>query len=93
MIMVGHGGSEKRERTSGNGALPREPALFLPLCFLTAMSVASVLSNSTLAHVNPLHFWGPVTATLDWCEASHLRLTLISGPSSSPTTTGKLPVL
>ena len=32
------------------------------------MSVASVLSNSTLAHVNPLQFWGPVTATLDWCE-------------------------
>ncbi|KAH9923668.1 alkaline phytoceramidase [Fomitopsis serialis] len=35
------------------------------------MSVSSVLSNSTFAHVNPLHFWGPVTATLDWCEANY----------------------
>ncbi|KAH9829475.1 alkaline phytoceramidase [Rhodofomes roseus] len=35
------------------------------------MSVSSVLSNSTLAHANPLQFWGPVTATLDWCEANY----------------------
>ena len=65
--MLGHGGSEGRlvgQRYPPEGA----SSFLLPLLFLTAMSVASVLSNSTLAHVSPLQFWGPVTATLDWCE-------------------------
>ncbi|KAI0931564.1 hypothetical protein AcW1_001064 [Taiwanofungus camphoratus] len=28
------------------------------------------ISNATSALMNP-HFWGPVTATLDWCEANY----------------------
>ena len=51
-------------------------------------SLDDMTLNTTAAFFAGQAFWGPVTATLDWCEVSILHSTgFLRGPTSVATTT------